>query len=328
MFSLDKFKQNMTPEVRTALGMGLLSGGDASQQWANGAQALGGAVNNQRQTRQDAAKINKTLDFLKGVNPELAQAVEAGALSAGDAYGQHLRAQTPKTLPSGLQEYEYAKQQGFDGSFMDYKQRLSKASATNVNVNTASKVGTIPQGYQLMEDPQSGTYSMSPISGGPEDMSEKAKKQQAQDGQKATIARQSIADIKRIVDQGGGGIADLPETGIVGGALAKMGINQEAVDVKRKLENLQSIVAFDRLQAMREASPTGGALGAVSERELALLQASMGALQQDMSKGDLIQTLDFIESVMKKFEGYPNYAEPLGANDGSNIQSLVDKYAD
>jgi hypothetical protein len=103
----------------------------------------------------------------------------------------------------------------------------------------------------------------------------------------------------------------LPEVGVVGSRLADMGLNQEAVDVKRKLETLQSVVSFDRLQQMREASPTGGALGAVSERELALLQSSMGALSNDMSEEELIKTLDFIDGVMSKFAAYPQGAQAM-----------------
>jgi hypothetical protein len=62
---------------------------------------------------------------------------------------------------------------------------------------------------------------------------------------------------------------------------------------------------------MREASPTGGALGAVSERELALLQSSMGALSNDMSEEELTKTLDFIDGVMSKFAAYPQGAQEM-----------------
>jgi hypothetical protein len=122
--------------------------------------------------------------------------------------------------------------------------------------------------------------------------------------QKATIAKRAILEIKKTLNASGA--FNLPEVGIVGARLADAGLNQEAVDVKRKLETLQSIVSFDRLQQMRDASPTGGALGAVSERELALLQSSMGALSNDMSQDDLIKTLDFLDGIMTKFEAYPD----------------------
>ncbi len=46
------------------------------------------------------------------------------------------------------------------------------------------------------------------------------------------------------------------------------------------LSTVRANTSFDRLQAMRAASPTGGALGAVSDTELRLLQNSVGALER------------------------------------------------
>jgi hypothetical protein len=45
------------------------------------------------------------------------------------------------------------------------------------------------------------------------------------------------------------------------------------------LTTLKGTIGFDTLQAMRDASPTGGALGQVSERELAQLNAYLGSLE-------------------------------------------------
>lgn len=80
-------------------GAGLLGGQTAPQQVAGLAQGVAGV-------RQK----NKTLEFLRQQNPELAAAVESGALSGGDAYKmyyqQKLQAEKPRnlsfeTLPDG-----------------------------------------------------------------------------------------------------------------------------------------------------------------------------------------------------------------------------------
>ncbi|WP_206120824.1 hypothetical protein [Rhizobium laguerreae] len=72
-----------------AAGAGLLGGQTAPQQVAGLAQGVAGA-------RQK----NKTLEFLRQQNPDLAAAVESGALSGGDAYKlfyqQKLEAQKPR----------------------------------------------------------------------------------------------------------------------------------------------------------------------------------------------------------------------------------------
>ena len=58
------------------------------------------------------------------------------------------------------------------------------------------------------------------------------------------------------------------------------------------LTTLEANVGFDKLQAMREASPTGGALGAVTERELAFLQAVFGSMRQDQRPENLKYNLE------------------------------------
>ncbi len=67
-----------------------------------------------------------------------------------------------------------------------------------------------------------------------------------------------------------------------------------AHDVKMDIQTVQAAVGFDRLQAMRDASPTGGALGQVSERELAQLNASLGALEQSQSREQFIARMQAV----------------------------------
>jgi hypothetical protein len=292
-------------------GLPMMFGGPQMQQQAlmQGLQYGGTMQAENRKAQAKAAQLNKTVEFLKQVNPELAQAVEMGAMSPKDAYSTHLKAEAPQKPTSAIQNYNFAREQGFDGSFADWQTGQKKAGATNINIDNASEVGTIPQGFEMFTDPVTGARSMRPVTGGPEDPTKFNEKKAANEAQKATVARQAIADIKGKLSQGG--MLNMPEVGVVGSRLADMGLNQEAVDVKRKLETLQSVVSFDRLQQMREASPTGGALGAVSERELALLQSSMGALSNDMSEEELIKTLDFIDGVMSKFAAYPQGAQAM-----------------
>lgn len=61
----------------------------------------------------------------------------------------------------------------------------------------------------------------------------------------------------------------------------------DATDFAAELDTLKANIAFNELQQMREASKTGGALGAVSERELALLESTLGALNARQSPENL-----------------------------------------
>ncbi len=92
---------------------------------------------------------------------------------------------------------------------------------------------------------------------------------------------------------------DLPEAGIFGRRVR--GISQERVDLEGRIDTLQGMVAFDRLEKMKAASATGASgLGQVTEREIALLAAQLGALNADLSPEVIRETLDTVERVFGK----------------------------
>ncbi len=64
-----------------------------------------------------------------------------------------------------------------------------------------------------------------------------------------------------------------------------------ARDLASNLDSIKANIGFQALQAMREASPTGGALGQVSDVENKLLQAQLGSLQVGQSPDQLIKNL-------------------------------------
>lgn len=82
------FAGNDTPynnsNTLLGVGLGLLSGKTAQDQ-------VGQAASNFANERQAGRTYNRTLQFLKQNNPDLAQAVEAGALGPGDAYKEYYR---------------------------------------------------------------------------------------------------------------------------------------------------------------------------------------------------------------------------------------------
>lgn len=72
-----------------AASAGLLGGRTGSEQASMGLQGFGNAMAATKQR-------NKTMEFLRKMNPELAQAVEAGSISPLDAYKTHIESQKPK----------------------------------------------------------------------------------------------------------------------------------------------------------------------------------------------------------------------------------------
>ena len=74
------------PMVRLQMGAAMMGGQTLGQQIGGGLQAAGVAGQARQQDMAEKAKLNQTVEWLKSINPELAQAVEMGALSGGDAY--------------------------------------------------------------------------------------------------------------------------------------------------------------------------------------------------------------------------------------------------
>lgn len=72
------------------------------------------------------------------------------------------------------------------------------------------------------------------------------------------------------------------------------------------LDNLKANIAFGELQAMRNASKTGGALGQVSERELALLESAMAGLDQGQSPANFKKNLQSIKDSLNRWYGAAN----------------------
>lgn len=81
-------------------------------------------------------------------------------------------------------------------------------------------------------------------------------------------------------------------TGSIAGAVA----GSPAYDLKQNLDTLRANAAFDTLQNMRNNSPTGGALGAISEKELSLLEAAFTNLNNSQSYDQFMQNLQAFET--------------------------------
>ena len=69
-----------------------------------------------------------------------------------------------------------------------------------------------------------------------------------------------------------------------------------ARDLAAQLETIKANLGFDRLQQMRDMSPTGGALGSVAVQELTALQSTVSSLDQGQSPAQLKASLAKIKS--------------------------------
>ena len=63
---------------------------------------------------------------------------------------------------------------------------------------------------------------------------------------------------------------------------------------------LVATATLDELQQMRKASPTGGALGNVSDADIRILRQSIGAMGQDQPEEDFMESLGIFENRLKQ----------------------------
>lgn len=280
------FAQNNNMALLGA-GMGLLSGegwGAGAQGFMQGAQADQQRGSNQLQQSlmmQDAQRkqqlfdqgqqdrklqqqqTNATQQWFQKNMPDYANApVEVQRSAIQSMFGG--------TKPTtAIQEYEYAKSQDPSiGSFVDYQSGMKKAGAQNITVG-GGRYGTIPQGYQLIEGPDGAR--MAPIPGGPEDTS---KSDMAKAGQAEVASRTVTNASKRALEAA----KDRQLGGLGQGIIGAINPYSDSAEVQRQVEVLKSNAKVENLNAMRAASPTGGALGSVTEKEGAMLADKSGAL--------------------------------------------------
>lgn len=301
-------------------------------------QAALSGIQERREQRGAQQQANRTAAFLRSRGREdLAAAVEAGGVDPRAAVQAALTPAAPvrgveidgrlvnpvtgeviadfsedgpvQSIVSG----EQAAALGLDPSkAYNVTQGPDGVKATQIGgggqtINIGSEVGTIPQGFELITDPDTGARRLQAIPGGPADTTAKEVEQGILTGRAAGVVLDDIRQVEKIVAE-----SALPVTGAIGSFLRNIpGTN--AFDTSELITTIRGNIGFDRLQQMRDASPTGGALGQVSERELATLQSVLGSLEQGQSQEQFLRSLKRLEEIytqiLAKASAYPNAAE-------------------
>lgn len=200
--------------------------------------------------------------------------------------------------------------------FREYMVDLRRAGAQNITVGGQQDPmwGNAPTDQVWLRDDQGnvvtepdptgrGVRPVSvPISGSKADIERQQAEVAAEGKEEQQKTWNAIVDqeIGRALDIIGN--ADLPTTGMFGDWLSGVG-GTAARDLRALLDTVKANAGFDRLQAMRDASPTGGALGQVSERELAFLQSTIGNLEQSQTAEQLKFNLQRLQQLYKNMLG-------------------------
>jgi len=168
-----------------------------------------------------------------------------------------------------------------------YLERRGTPPSTVVNM---PQIGSIPPGYEVVRDDQNRVTSMRPIPGSPAAI--EAERAAAAANVRRETAQQTGATVIGAIDRAEEIIrtSTLPTTGFLGERFANIG-GTGARDLAGSINTIRANIGFDQLNQMRQASPTGGALGNVSNQEIAYLQAVLGDLGQSQSAGELQRNL-------------------------------------
>ena len=152
--------------------------------------------------------------------------------------------------------------------------------------------------------------------------------------------RQRFDLISRTIDQAIGE-ADSFTAGFLGN-IASIVPGTPAADLANTLNTIRANVGFEELSRLRAASPTGGALGQVSERENLLLQSVLGSVEQSQSPAQLRTNLEALKEqlrlsqdrIAQAFEedfgqpyGGPNTPIPAAQDGEPSLEELLNQFA-
>jgi hypothetical protein len=206
--------------------------------------------------------------------------------------------QPPTYTPSpDMQGYELAKSEGYKGTFFDYQRQLAEAKRPPAPPKSpGSSVAVIDPATNktiFVSHEEAQTRRMTPASAG-EGLAPKEIQKREASFPKWTAAVRSfetqadtlVTNLTKLRDHPGlSGI-----TGIIYGRTPA--ITAEARSAKADLDNILARGSFAELAAMRQASPTGGALGNISNQEVKYLRDAFGALDTAQDTDTFKQKID------------------------------------
>lgn len=255
----------------------------------------------QRQSRQER---NATADWLESQGlGAYAEGVRRGAITAGEA----LTMARGGEATSAQRNYEFLLAQGVPQS-----EALQRAfsGGTTINMPGAPTIGTIPPGYQAIQDPTTGRYSYEPITGGP--VAAEQATAASERSEAAATAQDSIALIDSVLNDPN--LAQV--TGMVQGRLPAL--TQAGTDLNVRIEQLQGQAFLQAFESLK-----GG--GSITEREGQAATAAIARLNRAQSTSAFQDALRELRSIMERGLNRAQRGEVVGpqTNGGTQINGVI-----
>ena len=258
----------------------------------------------------DIAALNSPQDALAGVERHLANGdidqAKADLLKQSIAKAPDFKTWQKTTLLNILD----AKDRLVTEETARHNAKTENISAGNLGVAQANlainqekarreqTMGTIPAGYRLAPDGQ----SLEAIPGGPTNVPLAPKELQAREAKfpQATTALKTfdatsdnlIKDLERLKKHPG--LSNI--TGVIAGRTPSL--TTQGREAQALYDKILARGGFQELQALRQSSPTGGALGNVSNQENQSLRQAFGALDRTQDASSIRSEIDrLIENI-------------------------------
>jgi len=265
-------------------------------------QGLATALNDRLKTLSKQGKANSTAEYLRNKGrPDLADLVLKNPELTTQALQEVRQSNKFKIMKGADLEKEY----GITGlpSKQNFKYNTLTGEISGIGQgNTIIQTVKPDTGYIFEYNPDGSIARQVPI-----------EKELTKDEIKMLNEKASAKSISgTVISNAGNNIADklfggknfMPVTGMLGGVTAEFIGESDARVVKRNIEVLGANASIETLQNMRNQSKTGGALGNVTERELAMLKASKGALDQTYNTKEFTKAyLEYMNIMFKVVYG-------------------------
>lgn len=212
----------------------------------------------------------------------------AAAIGAGrqDALERRAAAAAPQQAIDLEVRKETARRQAGEPFDAAKSEREHKMALELARVKAANG-GKEPQfGWRYKAD-----GSLEPIPGGPAD-----RKYDALDEKATAGARASDAQATRVIGKIDQALAKVGAFTTGMGSVLESIPGTEARGLAEDLSTIKANLGFAELAAMRQASPTGGALGQVAVKELDFLQATISSLDQSQDPEQLRHNLNEVRT--------------------------------
>lgn len=292
---------------------------------------LAGQVFGQVKQNPTLQSANDALDFLGKNGVYDAQTIaKYKQVLANDPSPQTIARLADQALTSSLtsaQQLEQIwKQKGFDldtekfGEAKRHNRATEGISGGNLRVaqeglnlrkqEIANGKNQAPTGYRFTAE-----RNLEAIPGGPADIKagEAGAKREKQIQGSIASAERVLGTVRGAIDRVGSTTA-----GFGGSTLAKIP-GTSARDLASDVETIKANLGFDRLQQMRDESPTGGALGAIAVQELVALQSTVASLDTAQSPEQLKRNLKKID------QHYTNWLKTMKGEKPSGVSVPKEK---